>query len=55
MLGGCAFFAAVLVVIWGMGLWYESGSPYWLGVSIGVAVLALAGAIHSLIGGGGKK
>lgn len=54
-MGGCAFFAAVLVVLWGMGIWYQTGSPGWLAASITVAVLTVASAIHSLASGGGKK
>jgi hypothetical protein len=55
MLGGCAFVAAVLLVLMGMGKWQESGSPGWLGVSIAVAVLTLANVIHALVSGGGKR
>jgi hypothetical protein len=53
-MGGCAFIAAVLVVLWGMGIWYETGSPGWLAASITVAVLTVAAVIHSA-GSGGKK
>ncbi|MGA5704369.1 hypothetical protein [Peterkaempfera bronchialis] len=54
-MGGCAFFAAVLVVLWGMGIWYETGSTGWLAASITVAVLTLASVIHALASGGKKK
>ncbi|MFF4651949.1 hypothetical protein [Streptomyces sp. NPDC001380] len=53
-MGGCAFIAAALVVLWGMGIWHETGSPGWLAASITVAVLTVAGVLHSL-GSGRKK
>ncbi|WP_377271509.1 hypothetical protein [Peterkaempfera sp. SMS 1(5)a] len=53
-MGGCGFIAAALVVLWGMGIWYQTGSSGWLAASITVAVLTVASVIHSA-GGGGKK
>ncbi|MFI9273762.1 hypothetical protein ACIGXM_24070 [Kitasatospora sp. NPDC052896] len=46
-MGALGFFAALLVVVMGMGRWHETHSPYWLAGSIALLVLTLIGALTS--------
>ncbi|WP_158702140.1 hypothetical protein [Kitasatospora sp. MMS16-BH015] len=46
-MGALGFFAALLVVVMGMGRWEETGSPWWLGGSIALFVLTLIGGLTS--------